>query len=104
MFTKLHSPRFMATVLAVILSLFTVTRVSEAQTNQTATNTSRRMPSRPRPDVRYEHGADSKRKEGVPRGKITDHIWKESKAFPGTIRHYSIYVPAQYDSTKPAAL
>ncbi|HVY69637.1 MAG TPA: alpha/beta hydrolase-fold protein [Verrucomicrobiae bacterium] len=56
------------------------------------------------PDVRYPLGPDSKPKEGVPRGTVTDYVWKESKVFPGTIRHYSIYVPAQYDETKPAAL
>src|SRR5687767_318343 len=56
------------------------------------------------PEVKYEHGADSKRKEGVPRGKLTDFDWKESKVFPGTIRRCTIYVPAQYDASKPAAL
>jgi enterochelin esterase family protein len=56
------------------------------------------------PDVKYELGADSKRKDGVPHGKVTDFDWKESKVFPGTIRHCSIYVPAQYDGAKPAAL
>jgi enterochelin esterase family protein len=56
------------------------------------------------PEVKYELTADSKRKEGVPIGKVTDFDWKESKVFPGTIRHCSIYVPAQYDGSKPAAL
>jgi enterochelin esterase-like enzyme len=53
---------------------------------------------------KYELGPDSMRKEGVPRGTITSHVWKESKVFPGTIRHYSIYVPAQYVASAPAAL
>jgi enterochelin esterase family protein len=70
-----------------------------------ATNAVRRAQSRfPRPEVKYQHGADSQRKDGVPAGKITDFDWKESKTFPGTIRHCSIYVPAQYDASKPAAL
>ncbi|MEO8428255.1 MAG: alpha/beta hydrolase-fold protein [Verrucomicrobiota bacterium] len=72
---------------------------STAKTNRPA-----RIPVRPRPDVRYQHGPDSQRKEGVQRGKLTDYDWKESKVFPGTIRHYSIYVPRQYDPDKPAAL
>src|SRR4051812_18059355 len=59
---------------------------------------------RPLPDVKYEHGPDSKPKDNVPHGKITDFDFKESKVFPGTIRHCSIYVPAQYDPAKPAAL
>lgn len=58
----------------------------------------------PRPEVRYQLGPDSKPKEGVPAGKVTDYEWKESKVFPGTIRRYSVYVPAQYDPGKPAAL
>ena len=41
---------------------------------------------------------------GVPQGTITEHQWAESKVFPGTKRRYWVYVPAQYDKTKPAAL
>jgi enterochelin esterase family protein len=92
-----------AAVVANILSL--PTAGAELSTNQQSTNTNRRAPSRfPRPDVKYEHGPDSQRKPDLPRGKVTDYQWKESKVFPGTIRHYSIYVPAQYDAAKPAAL
>ena len=28
------------------------------------------------------------RGEGVPTGKVTEHVWKDSKVFPGTIRRY----------------
>jgi enterochelin esterase-like enzyme len=52
----------------------------------------------------YEYGPDSERKENVPQGKVTEHVWKESKVFPGTIRRYWVYVPSQYDKAKPAAL
>ena len=55
-------------------------------------------------DTRYEYGPDSVRKEGVPQGTITEHAWTDSKIFPGTLRRYWIYVPAQYDTAKPAAL
>lgn len=51
----------------------------------------------------YELGADSRKQTGVPQGKVTDHVWK-SKIFAETIRRYSVYVPAQYDPEKPAAL
>jgi len=51
-----------------------------------------------------EHGPDSVRNESVPRGTVTQHQWLESQVFPGTKRHYSIYVPKQYDGSKPAAL
>jgi enterochelin esterase-like enzyme len=51
----------------------------------------------------YTHGPDSQRKEGVPRGTVTQHVWRSS-IFPGTIRRYWVYVPAQYDGASPAAL
>ncbi len=54
-------------------------------------------------DEDYVLGPDSKVKEGVPQGKVTQHVWK-STLFPGTERDYWIYVPAQYDSSKPACL
>ena len=49
----------------------------------------------------YELGPDSKRKEGVPLGKVTRHEWK-SEGFEGTLRQYYLYVPAQYDAAKPS--
>jgi enterochelin esterase-like enzyme len=54
-------------------------------------------------DEDYVLGPDSQVKEGVPQGKVTQHVWK-STLFPGTERDYWIYVPAQYDSSKPACL
>ncbi len=51
----------------------------------------------------YSLGPDSQRQEGVPRGKVTKHSW-ESKVFPGTVRDYWVYVPAQYDGSKPACV
>jgi enterochelin esterase family protein len=43
-------------------------------------------------------------KADVPQGKVTSGQFKESKIFPGTVRDYSIYVPAQYKADEPAAL
>jgi enterochelin esterase-like enzyme len=40
----------------------------------------------------------------VPKGKVTQHTWNDSKIYPGTHREYLVYVPAQYDASKPAAL
>jgi enterochelin esterase-like enzyme len=63
------------------------------------------MAQEPRGEQQYAHGPDSMRRDDVPRGKISeDFVWKDSKVFPGTIRRYSVYVPAQYDGSKPAAL
>ena len=63
----------------------------------------------PRVELKYPYGPDSFRQEGVPRGTVTTHVWRDSKVFPGTIRRYYVYVPAQYDAaqtenTQPAAL
>ena len=51
----------------------------------------------------YPEHPDSKRKEGVPEGKIEGPFeFKTSKIFPGTERQYWLYVPEQYDAAKPA--
>jgi enterochelin esterase-like enzyme/lysophospholipase L1-like esterase len=52
----------------------------------------------------YRLGADSQRHEGVPKGTVTEHQWLDSKVYPDTKRRYYVYVPAQYDESKPAAL
>ena len=52
----------------------------------------------------YKYGPDSQRQEGVPQGVVTKQVWNQSKVFPGTVRDYWIYVPAQYDKSKPACL
>ncbi len=54
-------------------------------------------------DSQYKLGPDSMVKEGVPQGTVSEYQW-ESKVFEGTKRRYSVYVPAQYDASKPAAL
>jgi enterochelin esterase-like enzyme/sugar lactone lactonase YvrE len=42
--------------------------------------------------------------EGVPQGKVEQMPPWESKIFSGTIRNWSIYVPAQYREEEPAAV
>jgi enterochelin esterase family protein len=49
----------------------------------------------------YKLGPDSERHEGVPQGKVTQAKWT-SQIFPGTVRDYWVYVPAQYDAAHPA--
>lgn len=46
-------------------------------------------------------GPDSQRQPDVPRGAITKHEWR-STIFPGTVRDYWVYVPAQYTAERPA--
>jgi enterochelin esterase family protein len=62
------------------------------------------FPTHRHPEVRYEYGPDSQRKEGVPQGKVTEFVWKDSQVFPGTIRRCAIYVPSQYSPDQSAAL
>jgi sugar lactone lactonase YvrE/enterochelin esterase-like enzyme len=52
--------------------------------------------------AQYALGPDSLSHDGVPKGKVTKYTWSSSKVFPGTTRDYWVYVPAQYDGTKPA--
>lgn len=51
----------------------------------------------------YKLGPDSMRQEGVPKGEVTKSVWS-SNVFEGTIREYFVYVPRQYDKSKPAAV
>ena len=53
--------------------------------------------------VEYALGPDSQPQAGVPKGAVTKHVLAPGKHFPGTPHNYSVYVPAQYDKTKPAA-
>ena len=52
----------------------------------------------------YVLGPDAKVQPGVPQGTITQGVWKSRKVFPGTVRDYWIYVPAQYEASKPACV
>lgn len=54
-------------------------------------------------DEDYPLTADSERHAGVPQGKVTQYAWT-SKIFPGTVRDYWVYVPAQYTPEKPACV
>ncbi len=51
----------------------------------------------------YTLGPDSQEQPGVPRGQVTKHSWT-SQVFPGTVRDYWLYVPAQYDPKSPACV
>ncbi|MCR9201855.1 MAG: alpha/beta hydrolase-fold protein [Planctomycetaceae bacterium] len=55
------------------------------------------------PDAVYSLGPLSQQTDGVPRGRLTKHVW-ESTIFAGTTREYQVYIPAQYDGTQPACL
>jgi enterochelin esterase-like enzyme len=51
----------------------------------------------------YKLGPDSE-PQSVPRGEVRTATFNSSKVFPGTTRDYLVYVPKQYDASKPACL
>ncbi|MEY2881050.1 MAG: hypothetical protein RLZZ15_3430 [Verrucomicrobiota bacterium] len=52
----------------------------------------------------YAPGPDSKIQPGVPQGELIKFEFSTSKIFPGTTREVTLYVPRQYDATKPACV
>src|SRR6266446_2177232 len=52
----------------------------------------------------YKLGPDSQFKADVPHGRIERFQFTNSTVFPGTVRDGGVYIPAQYDPSKPAAL
>tara|TARA_R110002073_G_scaffold141970_3_gene293224 strand:+ start:986 stop:2767 length:1782 start_codon:yes stop_codon:yes gene_type:complete len=52
----------------------------------------------------YPLHPDSQTQSGVPEGRVESYHFANSSVFPGTKRDYFVYVPAQYDAAKPAAL
>ena len=62
-------------------------------------------PKGPSPDDQYKKlTPDSEVQPGVPQGKLEKFTWDSSKIFPGTTREVTVYVPAQYDPARPAAV
>ena len=57
----------------------------------------------PTDDV-YQLGPDSAPHPGVPQGKVIGPLTLASDVFTNTMRHYWIYVPAQYNRDRPACL
>jgi enterochelin esterase-like enzyme len=45
--------------------------------------------------MKYTHSSDSRRQADVPRGRLLERQFR-SQIFPGTVRDYWLYVPAQY--------
>ena len=58
----------------------------------------------PKPQVRYELTANSKKQEGVPEGRLEGPFLFHSKVIENTVRKFWISVPAQYDGKQPACV
>ena len=71
---------------------------------QTTERRPQRRTRNPRMDAFYKLGPDSNVHEGVPQGKFVGPTIIPSDVFPGTQHTYWVYVPAQYDPSKAAAL
>src|SRR6266581_8039071 len=52
----------------------------------------------------YVLGPDSQFKATVPHGRLERFQFTNSTVFPGTVREGGVYIPAQDDPAKPAAL
>lgn len=52
----------------------------------------------------YKLGPDSLPQEGVPKGRLIGPTTLPCEVYPGTSHTYWVYVPAQYEATRPAAL
>ena len=52
----------------------------------------------------YTLGPDSQPQPGVPKGQVIGPTLFKSTIFNNTVRQYWVYVPAQYDGSKPAAV
>ena len=52
----------------------------------------------------YQLGPDSEFRPDVPHGRVERFQLTNSTVFPGTVRDGGVYIPAQYDPAKPAAL
>jgi enterochelin esterase-like enzyme/sugar lactone lactonase YvrE len=67
-------------------------------------NSDRPQPIMAQTAPKWEPHPDAVAKEDVPHGTVETMATWESKVFEGTIRDWSIYVPAQYKKEQPAAL
>jgi gluconolactonase len=51
----------------------------------------------------YSLGPDSQAQGDVPKGNVTKRVLPPGIFYPGTPHNYAVYVPAQYDASKPTA-
>lgn len=58
----------------------------------------------PAQEESYPTPPEAEVREGVPQGRVEGPFEFRSQIFPGTVREYWVYVPAQYDAAKPPCL
>src|SRR5678816_1261897 len=52
----------------------------------------------------YPTHPDSVQHSGVPQGSVQNFTHTNSRVFPGTVRDYWVYIPAQYEANQPACV
>jgi enterochelin esterase-like enzyme len=99
-----HSGLCLFTSVALCAAVQSKAQVPSQSATQTNRPPNRAAARDPKMDAFYKLGPDSFPHEGVPKGKIEGPHVIKSEAYPGTQHTYWVYVPAQYDPSKPAAL
>ena len=85
----------MKTLLTVLLAASLIALSRAADTNA----------KEPDYNAQYKLGPDSEPQGGVPHGEVIKMpAFTNSAIYPGTVRDWWIYVPKQYDASKPACL
>lgn len=92
----------MKQVLSMLCLVLAVALQLSANAQQPPANAPRATPQRPPEE--YPVHPDSLQKPGVPEGTIKQGKFNRSKIYPGTQRDYWVYVPKQYNASKPASL
>ncbi|HEY3857569.1 MAG TPA: alpha/beta hydrolase-fold protein [Verrucomicrobiae bacterium] len=95
--------------LILLLAAFTfvaagLSRAADEKNNATPARPRRGGRPNPTNDFFYHLSPDSKPMEGVPHGKFVGPTTLPCNVFPGTQHTYFVYVPAQYDPSKPTAI
>ena len=104
MFVMKHAWTILSVALSMVLDGWAQTPAAAPTSNQSSTNRAGRAGRDPKMDAHYKLGPDSMAQEGVPQGRFDGPKTISSEVFPGTQHTYWVYVPAQYDPAKPAAL
>ena len=97
-------PSFTSFALTFTLSIFSVA-AQTAPGTRAATGPESVKTNQPDWNAQYKLGPDSQPQEGVPHGDLIKMPpFTNSTIYPGTERDWWIYVPKQYDASKPACL
>ncbi len=91
-------------LVAIVSGLGLSARAQGTAPTNSARGRGARPPANPTNDLFYKLGPDSKPMDGVPHGHFAGDKIIPCQVFPGTQHTYDVYIPAQYDPAKPAAL